>query len=47
MRRLGCVCTAQTEGWGRARSEEERLQRREKGEEGGTKDLQMKERRDD
>lgn len=37
----------QTEGWGRVRNEEERLQRREKGEEGGTKDLQMKERRDD
>lgn len=39
MRRLGRVYTEQTEGWGRVRSEEERLQRREKGEEGGTKDL--------
>lgn len=39
MRRMGHVCTAQTEGWGRVRSEEERLQKREKGEEGGTKDL--------
>lgn len=39
MRRMGCVYTAQTEGWGRVRSEIERLQRREKGEDGGTKDL--------
>lgn len=31
----------------RPRSKEERLQRKEKREEGGTKDLQMKERRDD
>lgn len=34
------------EGWGRVRSDEERLQRRgKKGVEEGTKDLQMKERR--
>lgn len=39
MRRMGCVYTAQTEGRGRVRSGEERLERREKGEEGGTKDL--------
>lgn len=47
MRRICCVYMEQTEGWGRPRSKEERLQRREKREEGGTKDLQMKERRDD
>lgn len=44
---MGRVYMAQTEGRGGARSAEERLQRRKKGEEGGTKDLQMKERRDD
>lgn len=39
------MCTAQTAGWGRASREEEKV--RETGRGRGTKDLQMKEGRDD